>query len=293
MISLIVEQIVNEVISEASYTEEDVPDFFYLALPDSVALKNGLLNRRFTGFKNKGISSRRDIIERLGPPSNEQDDFQQNMLIIMPGREVVKNNKLTRFMYDNPDYWLSGDLSALSRLYDYKVSDAYVEFRRILTRLIRVENSKYDNYLHRIQSKVRPSQLPKKFRGLNHFSKTIVDVAEQIKEKFEYDYEIPDVDYIKNLILRWINEVIRNNFKIEGEWVSKSSRFTIPRSSIIIVKELPGENELPDEIISKLKATYKSVLFLNNGKLAKMSERWYGRNDPRPKTPSRKRHEDD
>lgn len=289
MIDLLIEQAINKILTEDSYTDKDIPPYFFLVTPTDIALKNGLADGYLDNFEGQGISDDKRILTKI----SYHDDNHPVSVIIMPGREVVKNNKLTRFMYDNPDYWLSGDLSALSRLYDYKGSDAYEEFRRILTRLIRVENSKYDNYLHRIQSKVRPSQLPKKFRGLNHFSKTIVDVAEQIKEKFEYDYEIPDVDYIKNLILRWINEVIRNNFKIEGEWVSKSSRFTIPRSSIIIVKELPGENELPDEIISKLKATYKSALFLNNGKLAKMSERWYGRNDPRPKTPSRKRHEDD
>ncbi|MFA5557394.1 MAG: hypothetical protein WDA29_09890 [Flavobacteriaceae bacterium] len=288
-LDLIIERVVDRILNEDSYTDKDIPPYFFLVTPTDIALKNGLADGYLDNFEGQGISDDKRILIKI----SYHDDNQPVSVIIMPGKETVRLNNLTRFMYDNPDYWLSGDLSALSRLYDYKDSDAYEEFGRILTRLIILENSKYGSFLHRIKSKVRPSQLPRKFRGLNHFSKTIVDVAEQIKEKFEYDYEIPDVDYIKNLILRWINEDIRGNFKIEGEWVSKSSRFTIPRSSIIIVKELPGKNELPDEIISKLKATYKSALFLNNGKLAKMSERWYGLNNSRPKTPARKRHEDD
>lgn len=288
-LDLIIERVVDRILNEDSYTDKDIPPYFFLVTPTDIALKNGLADGYLDNFEGQGISDDKRILIKI----SYHDDNQPVSVIIMPGKETVRLNNLTRFMYDNPDYWLSGDLSALSRLYDYKDSDAYEEFGRILTRLIILENSKYGSFLHRIKSKVRPSQLPRKFRGLNHFSKTIVDVAEQIKEKFEYDYEIPDVDYIKNLILRWINEDVRGNFKIEGEWVSKSSRFTIPRSSIIIVKELPGKNELPDEIISKLKATYKSALFLNNGKLTKMSERWYSLNNSRPKTPSRKRHEDD
>lgn len=273
MISLIVEQIVNEVISEASYTEEDVPDFFYLALPDSVALKNGLLNRRFTGFKNKGISSKRDIIEYFGPPSSEQDDFHQNMLIIMPGREVVKNNKLTRFMYDNPDYWFSGKLENIERLfggkYNHKENLADRLLRGEILPLLGYETKMIWAWIRKLKedgydiNKLR-SVIPDNLRGLAHFARVLKGISDMVREVDPAHVEeyLGDEPITTNELKSSLESAFKkfnNYYKYEGEWMSKDDVFNIPSVSHIIV--YPKKATIPylDELKSKY-ATVKTLL---------------------------------
>ena len=89
---------------EMSYQPQDIPEFFYAAIKFNLpALKAG----RLENFR--GISQNASIMEHfLGP--------QTPIGLKMPGKDVAQLNKITKFMYDNPNYLVSNDTEALSRI---------------------------------------------------------------------------------------------------------------------------------------------------------------------------------
>lgn len=272
MIDLFVEQVVSEVLREDSYSEENIPQYFLLIFPTKVGLENGLMNGYLDNFKGQGISDNAQILDL----TSEFDSTISLSILIMPGKETVELNSLSRFMYDNPNYWYSGDLYALARVYHSNTQNMYEQFKLTLSRIRGYENHQGNEYLVKMASKIKPSHLPEKFKGLNHFAQTIVDVAKKIKEEFDYDYTIPSLESVKLLIIKE-HERMKNTFAGEGEWVSKSNKLVIPRTSIIFIKNTT-EDRVPLEVILKLRATYWDVQTTSQEKITQVVKRLSAKN---------------
>lgn len=88
-------------LNEASYTEKEIPPYFYLAPMWKPAQLSRLL---LTGVE--GISSNYTIAQ----------NFLRHCIIVMDGPKVEAMNHLSRMMYDNPDYLASNNMRAMARM---------------------------------------------------------------------------------------------------------------------------------------------------------------------------------
>lgn len=95
--------------NERSFSEVDIPNNFYIV---SEYDRNITLEslKKHSLEELKGISdSGLIILDFMG--------VARNIILKMPGDKVVKENKLSRIMYDNPHYLVSNNLEALARIW--------------------------------------------------------------------------------------------------------------------------------------------------------------------------------
>ncbi len=85
---------------EMSYQESDIPEYFYLCCNASQDLLNGQLN---------GVQGIADnvYVAKL---------FWKQVLLRMPARALLEVNKLSRVMYQNPNYMVSQNLTPMNRV---------------------------------------------------------------------------------------------------------------------------------------------------------------------------------
>ncbi|MFA5557396.1 MAG: hypothetical protein WDA29_09900 [Flavobacteriaceae bacterium] len=304
MIKLLIEQIVSEILKEDSYTEKDIPPYFFLVLPAKKAVSSGLLNYELKNFRNKGISDDKRILIMM---SGEENRRSKDMFLIMPGKEAVANNSLTRFMYDNIDYWYSGNLKAAVRnigiakptdsTYDNFMSlvqtasygDDIIEFFDTFFNM--VEDGNFGDDGAEILSQVKKI-IPDKFSSLKHFHKVCVSLAQFIEKVAphlaELYYISPD-RIMQDLII--VHESIAEPHAFEGEWMVKNDTFNIPPSTKIILTNSAARSIGP-KAIDSLNASYHHVGIINDeGQVKKLHKKWGEMDDPNQPmyTPARKR----
>lgn len=235
----------QQYISEGSFTEFDIPKTFRVVLdigrkPDETLkqISDGVLN----GVK--GISSNGKIIyQYLG--------VARDALLIMPGRETVKLNKLSRYLYDTPDYFFSNNMHHLKRLF-MKERRQEGALRNIMEYLFEVivkrgKMSRFDmKYMapyqmmefHKSAKTVKINSMKdfikwfrRVYRGISkedyQFKDFYYDILESISDK---EYE----DYIKQVFQEHIKAV----YGSEEEWEVKDDKLKIPKkSNLYILKE--------------------------------------------------------
>lgn len=104
------ERLVEARLQEMSYSAEDIPPRFYLLLNITSENVQNFVRGELAGLK--GISgSFKPAMQAFRSKKSER-----NAIISMPGPAVLARNKLSRFMYDNPDYWFSRDMAAFKRV---------------------------------------------------------------------------------------------------------------------------------------------------------------------------------
>ena len=95
---------------EGSFYEADIPDFFYVGCSFSSDFakshKITPAGAAVSLFGLEGITS---------SPSVAQS-FSNGVVIKMPGKELVRLNKISRALYDNPDYLISAGGRAARRI---------------------------------------------------------------------------------------------------------------------------------------------------------------------------------
>jgi len=106
-------------IKEASYQASDIPKEFTVVLNlDKDKDLQGLESRSLNGVV--GISGK-------GHVKYDKISHMSNAILIMDANEVLKINKLSRVMYDNPDYFLSNDMKALYRVLDFTSKEGILQ----------------------------------------------------------------------------------------------------------------------------------------------------------------------
>ena len=100
-------------LTEKSFEPVDVPRVF------RVAMEWGYDDKAFDTLKQlekmelKGLTG----ISDAGDLTFQWIGAGRDILLVMNGQEVVENNKISRFLYDNPHYMLSNNMKWLRRMY--------------------------------------------------------------------------------------------------------------------------------------------------------------------------------
>lgn len=302
MIDLLIEKAISEILNEASYTEEDIPPYFFLVLPAKKALQYGISTYKLVNFKNKGISDDKRILLWLTEKPNDKD-----LILIMPGKETVELNNLSRFMYDNPDYWFSGNLVNILRADGTKkiTDDTYENFFSVASILSGSKSafgliSEFSKLLSNVDlggelSEIRraiKSTIPHKFKNLDHFVDIVIKVCDHIKKILPKHYDKFDLSY--SSIFREVNRLYKSYAKLykhEGEWINKNYNFNVPPNSKILITNYAAMSISPYGMLS-LKRSYPHVKIIDKeDSISKIENKWYDEystNDPH-KIPSRKK----
>ena len=210
----------------------------------------------------------------------------RDAMLIMKGPEVVKLNKLTRFMYDNPHYFFSKNMWALNRLYQ-RTNDTAGVLRNILEYLF-IEFARagfMTEYDIRYSAPYQTLSWRKDVKSLTinnikdlytWFMKALADEAD-IDDKKEWSkgfrrmyYEpIKDLNYhtFEKLIFRVFKNHVTPIYSSEGEWVVKDKVLKVPPKShlyILLQKKyynsmMKLKKEMPE--IYKAKRSMESDFF--------------------------------
>lgn len=211
-----------------SYDESDIPSTFKVVfdlLKSKKALKQGY-------FKNmQGISGSGTVIFRFLGRSNDA-------FLIMDSREVLKYNKLSKMMYDNPHYLVSKDFKALKRL--IATNDRFFVIKKILEEI--PANLPYSEAQDILEGGVRSysnkagaweKKMPK--------IKNLYQLSEWLRKKTNENL-IPVGSHLapfnKKDFAKAIYESVKSIGEIftgEQEWVIKGNRFNIPTTSKLYV----------------------------------------------------------
>lgn len=243
----------REYINEASYSAWDVPKVFKVVIDfernaDKVAkgLSDGVLN----GVK--GISSNGEIIwEYLG--------IARDALLIMPGEETVKLNKLSRYLYTNPNYFFSKNMHHLKRLF-MKERRQEGALRNIMEYLfaVLVRNnvfSKFDvKYMVPYQMmEMHPTAKNVKINSVKDFIKWFRDTYRKISAEdaqfkdyyFEVLESISDAD-MKKYIQQVFEQYVYPIYGSEQEWEVKDEKLKMPKKSILYIlkTDIKGKDKM-------------------------------------------------
>lgn len=272
IIESIIENIVSEILNEASFSETDIPPHFFVVLPLETAIKNGLKDGILRNFKNYGLTDDKRAMAVFV-------SRRKNTIIILPGKETVESNNITRFMYDNLDYWLSGDLKNFLRLIghlDAETREESTQFRFHLMMGI-VLGQGIDSLIPEgfTRDEIRAavdSVVPDKIRNASHF----INLTKKIIKKLNPESKITFGD-IKNMIETIVMRAARG-YSNEGEWMINSEDLIIPSRSKIIVATTAEDHIFEiEEIIKELKSRYSTAVTVPYGSLVDaLTNTWRG-----------------
>ncbi len=230
---------------EASYTPADVPTYFYcvcrLNLPQ---LENGML------YGLDGISSDPYIIDQL------LGEEGRSVILVIPSKELLEINKLTRIMYDNPNYLLSNDADAFDRIRDNGGS---------LRDVIKLT-------LNKLDIKVNNNSIFNKIMGQIGIVRSVRNLAMQIHAALKSQNKLPEGMSPEVFIVPLTNflKSIGTSYEPEAEWrvkpewiriekeIQKMRVLRIPKNTIIyIAQDLLNQDDLMKVANSSLNFRYR------------------------------------
>lgn len=233
-----------------SYDESDIPDTFKVVFDLRDSEQN--LKRRY--FENmKGISSSGTIIfSFLG--------VVRDAFLVMKANEVLKHNKITRIMYDNPHYLVSKNMWALRRIFnspkgrlgDNQVLQNLLQYIGAVKVTSDQDVFKHDAEYYGYQNMAYDwaKQLPK-IKNIYQLSKwlyrkTITEFSE--KSGRAYDFSLKEFTKKVFKALKLIGETYQD----EKEWVIKGDTFIIPRKSKLVVLDEYEEIDMDSSEMEKI-----------------------------------------
>lgn len=221
---------------EGSYTIEEVPSVFFVALPfdpSDEARMGQFAAGEFLGLR--GISASKEIVlEFLG--------VAREALLVMPGEALLKANKATRVQYDNPRYLTSKGMWALYRLLQ-KDPDSSSDRYQLMGRLkeyLRAELAKGADTKGLAQV-VDAARLEGRFAD-----GAPINTPEELAAWFEaallatarYDSDKKVVEkgapHLLKAVLAALGK-IGATYKGEGEWVLKGESLKVPAGSTLVL----------------------------------------------------------
>ena len=111
-------------LTERSYTQADIPENFFLStnLRDRMVkdLQDGVLD----GVT--GIAADGRVMVSIGALGTAGG----NLTVVMPGKATVATNRLSRVMYENPEYWVQNNFSAAVRVLNSTNAESAAETLR-------------------------------------------------------------------------------------------------------------------------------------------------------------------
>lgn len=231
---------------ERSYAPQDIPKRFFLAInfsmwDDNITTKiDSLLKGELVGVKGIAGSGLKEMVKNWGG--------MRELMISMPSEALLSLNKLSRVMYDNPEYLVSDGMKALRRLFNE-------------------DNEKYSSLFSKMQGYVLRVMDDPKIKGWIDYNGSFSKLDDYVKE-FKNIKDVKDlVNFImsrmddSNGILKakgfeWWRKTIMAGlknmgqlYKSESEWLVKGGSLKIPPGSKIYVVEPSYYKEAYDKMI--------------------------------------------
>jgi hypothetical protein len=230
-------------INEASFSDADIPKRFFVSIffdPRYHADKLEQIGN--LELKNiQGISgTNKNLLQWFG--------IAREAALIMDSNEVIRLNKLTKIMYDNPHYLVSNNMSAIFRLFDKKDRGNGIDnlihnlSDSILGTMKKSSNKIWKSLAeYRLESLYRSMDSKKKINNLTDF---INFVENSLKQNLKSEYDInplSDNDY-KEIAISTLKQ-IGKIYKEEQEWRLKDNVLKVPQGStlLILIPEIPKD----------------------------------------------------
>jgi hypothetical protein len=230
------------ILAEKSYSESEIPKYFYVTL-----------DTRNKGF-NEDALAKKTLPGVVGISASRDNVFQwlgvaRDLLIKMPSKDFLKLNKVTRIMYEKPEYLLQDNMKALMRIYD---GDRERTLSNLLEEIMRTMILSFNKNVEIIGEKWKYSGIDQCiYRAMvkivkGHRISSIVDlrraIARAIKDGSNYNfYEDENKEWAQKFIdlgNSLVDELIRKTLKRigdryqdESEWVIKGDSMRIPDGS--------------------------------------------------------------
>ena len=279
----------RQYITEMSFTQEDVPRTFRVVLNidyhDPVKTLKQLGTMKLENIT--GISDKHDIaFGFLG--------VARDAMLIMNGQDMLKINKISRIMYDNPHYLFSNNMSGLKRIWMKEGNNTrglfFNTFEYFFNAL--VADKVLDKYLHMQYSATYQTlanraddgkPAPPKINGIKDFIKYYRRLL-----KAEYDYERTE-EYKKRNIMgpdRAITDmyeimqktpdsvlekgvfgmakIIKQIYGDEGEWVVKDKTLKIPKGSYLYILARKDKAKELNKMKAENPSLYRTYTKINN-----------------------------
>jgi hypothetical protein len=232
----------SRALAERSFSAGDIPKQFFLVGHFNAARMDGLMHaNELEGIE--GISGDWRIAEKF------LDSQGRNMVLVMPGQETARINKLSRVMYDNPHYLAQNDLDAVKRLSGHTNSGgAY--FANLLTgHLQSVIRKEHPDFKFEVKPPRGDWLTPWGFwnrqsgieiQNLNHLTKLWREwgVRQARFPASTDDHKAAAARDYKTW-LRWVGQALVNkyggNFAGEQEWRVKDEKLRVPKGSQLVL----------------------------------------------------------
>jgi len=263
-------------LTEKSFEPVDVPRVF------RVAMEWGYDDKAFDTLKQlekmelKGLTG----ISDAGDLTFQWIGAGRDILLVMNGQEVVENNKISRFLYDNPHYMLSNNMKWLRRMYQRQEGQ---DNRGVLFNLnehiflVLAQKgyiTKYDidysapyqtmadapmvktakingvkDYIKLFRKVYRQEAKEERERKDGAFTSTVFSREGGFEEIFD---KISDSEFSN--IVKLAFERIKKIYGSEGEWVVKTKILKVPKKSYLYILEKADK-----ETVAKYKEDPKSI----------------------------------
>lgn len=213
-------------ITEESYTKEHIPKNFFVVF-DVVEAFQHLLKG---SISVKGISSSGEIQYQFL-------DVARDTVLIMDSEKLLKLNKISRVMYDNPHYLVSNDMEALYRIFSKSrnkqgKSGLLFNLLEYLKKYFPAD-LKYDaNYYGLVNYGWDWAEKLPKIKNINTLSKflfTKITTEFPRKEKRNYNITLRNFDKMLYDALLDIGKI----YSDENEWIIKDNALKIPENSVL------------------------------------------------------------
>jgi hypothetical protein len=229
---------------ETSYQPSDIPKYFYLIGNITTYDGEKWVSNEIAEQLSKlsidgitGISSQEIIIPQFM-------GVARDMILVMDGTSVIKENKLTRVMYDNPEYLASNNMAALKRIWNRDQNSPNSKIATNLMQYLAVGaktlSSGYSSVFAKVHSQLEYDGGFKLSKTLPNNIKKITDLAIWLSAGFK-DINLTITDARKIIVTTF--QLIGKIYKDEGEWILKDKKLKIPKQSelYILVPQITKE----------------------------------------------------
>ena len=236
---------------ETSYAQSDVPETFYVVGDFTPESASQLASFTLPGIV--GISGDQRIIRNFM-------GVARDMMIVMDGFQVEKQNRMTRVMYNNPEYLVSNNMAALKRIWsrqpnapNRRIYQNIIDYLRRAGQVLRKNNSgeriawsiDYDGGFH----------VGKNFPEMVKNSWDIARWLEQAAKHPNWNIKNFTLQDAHTIVLKAL-ELIGEVYHDEGEWILKDKRLSIPQQSQVYLLVPTVEKDKWTNYLDTQKAPY-------------------------------------
>ena len=251
-------------LNEKSFSAKDIPKDFWIVF-DLESMVDELKTGKIKGLK--GISSDSDIqFSFLG--------VARDAMLQIDSKKLLKLNKITRIMYDNPHYLVSNNLWALRRMYNASPNNWANQVFGNLFGMIQKQMKGIDKQLRydmeyygfrNVDLKWAKQMNSKgKIKNIKDLSISIKDYIENIfSDKTGIDYDMP-LNTIKDIIFKALKD-IGEIYSSENEWVVKNDYLVVPKGSTMYILTMEPDNfnkDVYDVVSNNMDASTMDMLFV-------------------------------